>query len=155
MLFLDDHIQAVLPDLMARREACDAMIGCMSAGEVMRLTRLGRFAMREQQAGAISPPEAPARLAQAGQRSAGARQMEMLRQLPRILRFIPGTAQDVRAYFLTHAVLARRLGRQPRQPWRASSSTATPPARAAGSSRLAAGRRAGRVSRDRRSITRR
>ena len=25
----------------------------------------------------------------------------MLRQLPKLLRFIPGTAQDVRAYFLT------------------------------------------------------
>ncbi len=28
-------------------------------------------------------------------------QMAMLRRLPKILRFIPGTAQDVRAYFLT------------------------------------------------------
>ena len=27
--------------------------------------------------------------------------MKMLRRLPQILRFIPGTAQDVRAYFLT------------------------------------------------------
>jgi magnesium chelatase subunit H len=27
--------------------------------------------------------------------------MTVLRQLPKILRFIPGTAQDVRAYFLT------------------------------------------------------
>ena len=27
--------------------------------------------------------------------------MAMLRQLPQLLRFIPGTAQDVRAYFLT------------------------------------------------------
>ena len=27
--------------------------------------------------------------------------MKMLRQLPKLLRFIPGTAQDVRAYFLT------------------------------------------------------
>ncbi len=27
-------------------------------------------------------------------------QMKMLRQLPRLLRFIPGTAQDVRAYFM-------------------------------------------------------
>ncbi len=27
--------------------------------------------------------------------------MTMLRRLPRLLRFIPGTAQDVRAYFLT------------------------------------------------------
>ncbi len=33
--------------------------------------------------------------------TAGARQMKMLRRLPQILRFIPGTAQDVRAYFLT------------------------------------------------------
>ena len=33
--------------------------------------------------------------------TAGARQMKMLRRLPKILRFIPGTAQDVRAYFLT------------------------------------------------------
>ena len=32
---------------------------------------------------------------------AGAQQMKMLRRLPKILRFIPGTAQDVRAYFLT------------------------------------------------------
>ena len=27
--------------------------------------------------------------------------MKMLRQLPKLLRFIPGTAQDVRAYFMT------------------------------------------------------
>ena len=33
--------------------------------------------------------------------TAGAQQMKMLRRLPKILRFIPGTAQDVRAYFLT------------------------------------------------------
>ena len=33
--------------------------------------------------------------------TAGARQMKMLRRLPKLLRFIPGTAQDVRAYFLT------------------------------------------------------
>jgi magnesium chelatase subunit H len=33
--------------------------------------------------------------------SSGSGQMKMLRQLPRLLRFIPGTAQDLRAYFLT------------------------------------------------------
>ena len=36
----------------------------------------------------------------AGTGSSGQGQMKMLRQLPRLLRFIPGTAQDVRAYFL-------------------------------------------------------
>ena len=27
--------------------------------------------------------------------------MKMLRQIPKFLRFVPGTAQDVRAYFMT------------------------------------------------------
>jgi magnesium chelatase subunit H len=31
----------------------------------------------------------------------GAQQMAMLRRLPKILAYVPGTAQDVRAYFLT------------------------------------------------------
>ena len=39
---------------------------------------------------------------QAAQAAGGkAQQMKMLRRLPKLLRFIPGTAQDVRAYFLT------------------------------------------------------
>jgi len=45
MLFVEDHIRAVLPALQARREACDAMICAMSAGEVVRLTKLGPFRM--------------------------------------------------------------------------------------------------------------
>jgi hypothetical protein len=32
--------------------------------------------------------------------------MAMLRRLPKILRFIPGTAQDVRVYVPPYAVLA-------------------------------------------------
>jgi magnesium chelatase subunit H len=39
MLFLDDHIRAVLPALQARRESCDAMVACLSAPEVVKLTR--------------------------------------------------------------------------------------------------------------------
>ena len=34
MLFMEDHIRAVLPALQARRDHCDAMVCCMSAGEV-------------------------------------------------------------------------------------------------------------------------
>ncbi len=101
MLFLDDHIRAVLPALAARREACDAMLCCLSAGEVVRLTRLGRFSMSENASGALGLLK---RL-RGGHSGTGAvsnarGQMKMLRELPRILRFIPGTAQDVRAYFL-------------------------------------------------------
>lgn len=102
MLFMDDHIQAVLPALQARREHCDAMICCMSAAEVTRLTRMGRFDMDAKPSGALAFLKRLRPKPKAGDGSgSGARQMRMLRRLPKILRFIPGTAQDVRAYFLT------------------------------------------------------
>ncbi len=100
MLFLEDHIRAVLPALEARRNSCDAMVCCLSAGEVVRLTRVGRFDMSAQANGVLAHAEAAARQRQSAQ-SSGKGQMKMLRQLPKLLRFIPGTAQDVRAYFLT------------------------------------------------------
>ncbi|MFN3424327.1 MAG: magnesium chelatase subunit H [Novosphingobium meiothermophilum] len=100
MLFLDDHIRAILPALEARRDACDAMVCLMSAGEVVRLTRMGNYRM---DAPAKGPLAMLKKLRGSGKpgASAGASQMRMLRRLPKILRFIPGTAQDVRAYFLT------------------------------------------------------
>ncbi len=45
MLFVEDHINPVLPALKARREACDAMVACMSATEIVGLTKIGRFKM--------------------------------------------------------------------------------------------------------------
>ncbi|HSN70885.1 MAG TPA: DUF3479 domain-containing protein, partial [Steroidobacteraceae bacterium] len=100
MLFMEDHIQAVLPALRARRDACDAMIACMSAGEVVRLTKVGKFSMEGSQGGPLALLKR-LRGNRKGSETAGAQQMKMLRRLPKILRFIPGTAQDVRAYFLT------------------------------------------------------
>ncbi|MEO8011543.1 MAG: DUF3479 domain-containing protein, partial [Dokdonella sp.] len=102
MLFMDDHVKAVLPALQARRDHCDAMIGCMSAGEVTRLTRIGRFDMEAKQSGAMAFLKRLRPKPKAGEASSsGAKQMRMLRRLPKVLRFIPGAAQDVRAYFLT------------------------------------------------------
>lgn len=100
MLFLDDHIRAILPALDQRREACDAMVCLMSAGEVTRLTRMGSYRM---DAPARGPLALLKKLRGSGKpgASSGAGQMRMLRRLPKILRFIPGTAQDVRTYFLT------------------------------------------------------
>lgn len=100
MLFLDDHVRAVLPALAARREACDAMLCCMSAAEVVKLTRVGKFDMAGE-------PTGPAawlkrlRGKRDGRPTGGKSEMAMLRRLPKLLRFIPGTAQDMRAYFLT------------------------------------------------------
>ncbi|PCD03642.1 magnesium chelatase subunit H [Sphingomonas spermidinifaciens] len=100
MLFLDDHIRAVLPALEARREECAAMLGLMSGAEVVRLTRLGAYRMDKPAKGPLALLKR-LRGSSKGGGSSGAVQMKMLRRLPRMLRFIPGTAQDVRAYFLT------------------------------------------------------
>ncbi len=101
MLFLEDHVQAVLPALQARRDHCDAMAGMVSVGDVMKLTRLGKFSMDKPQRG---PMALLSRLRGKNKKtggSSGAKQAAMLRRIPKILRFIPGAAQDVRAYFLT------------------------------------------------------
>jgi magnesium chelatase subunit H len=101
MLFMEDHIRLVLPALTARREHCDAMLGMLSAAEVSRLTRLGKFRMDAEAKGLtgllkkLKPSRKPG-----APPSSGKDQMKMLRQLPKLLRFIPGTAQDMRAYFL-------------------------------------------------------
>jgi magnesium chelatase subunit H len=100
MLFLEDHFLPVLAALQARREHCDAMVCCLSAGEVTRLTRMGRFDMSAKASGPLALLKKLRGKKEAGQ-TAGAHQMKMLRRIPQILRYIPGTAQDVRAWFLT------------------------------------------------------
>ena len=101
MLFLEDHFLPILPALQARRDHCDAMVCMASAIEVTRLTRLGHFDMSKPASG----PMALLKKLRGGGKdkpaTGGAAQMKMLRRLPQMLRFIPGTAQDVRAYFIT------------------------------------------------------
>lgn len=100
MLFLDDHIRVILPSLAARRESCDAMVCLMSSSDVVRLTRMGGYRMDAPAKGPLALLKKLRGSGKSGA-SSGAGQMRMLRRLPKILRFIPGTAQDVRAYFLT------------------------------------------------------
>jgi magnesium chelatase subunit H len=100
MLFLEDHFLPILDALRARRETCDAMICIMSASEVVKLTKLGHFDMGKPASG----PMALLKKLRGNKEKAstgGAAQMKMLRRIPQMLRFIPGTAQDVRAYFMT------------------------------------------------------
>ncbi len=101
MLVMEEHIQPILPALQARRDQCDAMVCCMSAGEVMRLTRMGGFTMDGSKGGPMALLKRLRGSKEKKEGSAGAQQMSMLRRIPKLLRFIPGTAQDVRAYFLT------------------------------------------------------
>ncbi|MBT8614323.1 magnesium chelatase subunit H [Polynucleobacter paneuropaeus] len=100
MLFMEDHYKPVFDALKARRNNCDAMVCAMSAGEIVGLTRMGGFDMGKPASGLIGLLK---RLRGNKEKSqtGGAAQMQMLRRLPKILRFIPGNAQDVRVYFLT------------------------------------------------------
>ncbi len=101
MLFLDDHIRAVMPALTARRDSCDAIVGVMSDAAVVKLTRLGDYRMDKPAKGPLALLKKLRGSTKPGTASSGSGQMAMLKRLPKILRFIPGTAQDVRAYFLT------------------------------------------------------
>ena len=100
MLFLDEHVRAVLSALQARREHCDAMLACVCAGEVVRLTRLGRFDMSREAKGPLAMLKKLRGGRGKGGGASGRDQMKMLRRLPKLLRYIPGTAQDVRHYFV-------------------------------------------------------
>ncbi|MEM8788147.1 MAG: magnesium chelatase subunit H [Pseudomonadota bacterium] len=100
LLFLEEHIQAILPALEARRDRADALIGCISGAEIVQLTRMGRLDMAKPASGAMKLLKR-LRGSRKQDTDSGAKQMRMLRRLPRILRFIPGTAQDLRGYFLT------------------------------------------------------
>ncbi|MFW6300297.1 MAG: magnesium chelatase subunit H, partial [Oceanicaulis sp.] len=102
MLFIEEHIQAVLPALAERAPHCDALVGSMSAPEIVRLTKLGGLDMSAPQGGLMKALKklrggAGKDPAKAGGKS----QMGLLRALPKVLRFIPGKAQDLRNYFLS------------------------------------------------------
>ena len=142
MLFMEDHFLPVLDALKERREHCDAMVCIMSAPQVTQLTRMGKLVMGRESSGLMAllkKLRPSAKNKETGEdkgapASAGAKQMALLRRLPKLLRFIPGTAQDLRLFFLTmrywlagsehnieHMVqtLVHRYAQGPRQPLRA------------------------------------
>ena len=98
VIFLEDHIKAILPDLKVRREDCDAMVGIIADQEIVQLTRMGDLDMMRPATGAMALLKKlkPARK----EGNSGAGQMKMLRRLPKLLKLIPGKAQDLRAWFL-------------------------------------------------------
>ena len=107
MLFIEEHVKAISEDLKARSGKCDAMVCCMSTGEIMRYTSMGKFKMDGEQKGPLAllkklrGDSMKSKKEEPSGKSSGEKQMAMLRRLPKLLRFIPGTAQDVRNYFLT------------------------------------------------------
>ncbi len=101
LLFLEDHIEAIRPDLEARRDHCDAMVAIISDAKLVRLTLMGTLDMSAPESGTRKLLKKLRGGGDANRADNGARKMQMLRRLPRILKLIPGRAQDLRAWLLT------------------------------------------------------
>lgn len=99
MLFVEPHINAVLPQLKARAPHCDAIVGAMSGTDIVKLTRMGKLNMGSELKGPLAMLRKLRGSKKPGQ-SSGASQMKMLRRLPKLLKYVPGTAQDLRVYFI-------------------------------------------------------
>ncbi len=112
-MFMEEQISALLPTLAERRDQCDGIACIMSDQQIVNVTRLGKLRMggdaseskawspaamfrmfrggsKKAEGGQPSVPGAPGRSAEA--------QVRMLKRVPRLLRFVPGQAQDVRAW---------------------------------------------------------
>ena len=99
LLFIEEHVQAILPELEARRPHCDAMIGMIADRQIVTLTKMGGLDMSKPASGAMAFLK-KLRGDKAPTADSGQKQMSLLRRLPKILKFIPGKAQDLRAWFL-------------------------------------------------------
>ncbi|KIN69974.1 Magnesium chelatase, H subunit [Sulfitobacter noctilucicola] len=98
VIFLEDQVHAILDDLKARRDVCDAMINVIADQEIVQLTRMGDLDMSRPASGVMGLLK---KLKPSGKSGSSGRDMtKMLRRLPKILRLIPGKSQDLRAWFL-------------------------------------------------------
>ncbi len=100
LLFIEEHITAIIDDLRFARENADAFVGVIADPAVVKLTKMGDLDMSKPASAAMQLLK---KLRGSGPPSGGSgeKQMKMLRRLPKILRFLPGKAQDLRAWFLS------------------------------------------------------
>ena len=99
LVFLEDHISAILPDLKKARENCDLMLGLVSSKEIVNLTKMGSLDMSKPSSGVLKFLKKLR--GNKNKVTGGEKQMAILRQIPKVLKFLPGKAQDLRAYFLS------------------------------------------------------
>ena len=99
LLFLEEHVQAILPSLEARRAGCDALAGVISDSAIVKLTRMGALDMLAPASGTMALLKRLRGSSKPSSQS-GESKMRMLRRLPKILKYIPGKAQDLRAWFM-------------------------------------------------------
>lgn len=104
--FQDEQVSAIRDALLARRDHCDSMLVAVSAAELVRCTKMGKFDLGGAE-DKTSKPWSPLgilkrlRGSRGDGKSSGERQMTALKAMPKLLKFIPGPAQDVRVYLLS------------------------------------------------------
>ncbi len=104
--FQDEQVSAIREALLARRDHCDSMLVAVSAAELVRCTKMGKFDLggaEEKKPKPWSPLGILKKLrgSRGDGKSSGERQMTALKAMPKLLKFIPGPAQDVRVYLLS------------------------------------------------------
>jgi magnesium chelatase subunit H len=113
LLFLEEHIAAILPALTGPRPHCDALVGVIADPDRQPdedgrsrhgQARLGRMAILKK----LKPKTKP------GAKGSGEKQMKMLRRLPQDPALHPRQGAGPARLVPVDAVLARRVGRQRR-----------------------------------------
>ena len=99
LLFLEEHITPILDDLHAVRDRVDGMIGVIADAEIIKLTKLGKLDMSKPASGLMKLLK-KLRPKQDSNKDKGEKRMAQLRRLPKLLKMIPGKAQDLRSWFL-------------------------------------------------------
>ncbi|MCH2166311.1 MAG: magnesium chelatase subunit H [Oceanicola sp.] len=98
LLFLENQVMGLMPELKARRDEVDAFIGVVADQALVSMTKMGDLDLSKPSSGLVGLLK---RLKPKSNKPAsGQSSMKMLRRLPKILKLIPGKAQDLRAYFL-------------------------------------------------------
>ena len=100
LLFIEEHLTAILPNLVQARDRVDGFVGVIADPQIVKLTKIGDLDMSQPASGAMALLK-KLRGSKAPSGSSGEKQMAMLRRLPKILRYLPGKAQDLRAWFLS------------------------------------------------------
>ena len=103
-IFVEEMAAEILPVLREHRARYSAILCALCTSELVKLTRLGRFSMADDADRSPWSPMSILKKLRGGTkqgRSNGERQMHLLRMMPKLLKFIPGGAQDLRAYFLS------------------------------------------------------
>ncbi|SOB90846.1 cobaltochelatase CobN subunit [Rhodobacter sp. JA431] len=99
LLFIDEHLQSILPEMTAVRDRLDAFVGMVADPQIVRLTKMGDLDMTKPASGPMALLKKLRGKNEPGGGSAE-KQMSMLRRIPKMLKFIPGKAQDLRAWFI-------------------------------------------------------